>query len=131
MGLIAVEIERDGVRFVNVKELNSKTSEVLHSTEDGRDVFVTFRGKPKFVIHCLGDDLEDYILANHPYYVEKAEQAWKEHLSGESVDIDTAIREAERAVAQVQGRAKQDRKKGRKASRAKRLAGSPAAAENT
>ena len=55
------------MKFVNVKELKNKTSSILHYAEKGDDVIVTLRGKPYAVLHHLSeDDIEDYILLNHP-----------------------------------------------------------------
>ena len=84
------------MKFVNVRELKNKTSAVLHQTENGEDVIVTSRGKPCAVIHHLSeDDIEDYILVNHLEFKKKLETAYQESVTGESVDLDTMIRETE------------------------------------
>ncbi len=55
------------MRFINVRELKNKTSQVLRSTDRGEDVIVTCRGKPRAVIHHLSEDeMEEYILLNYP-----------------------------------------------------------------
>lgn len=90
------------MRFVNVRQLKDQLSEVLHSTETGEDVIVTFRGKPSFVVHHLAEEaLEDYILGNHPDFVAKAEEAWNECLQGKvGEDIDTLIAKAQKKLQQ-------------------------------
>ena len=90
------------MKFVNVRELKNKTSAVLHYTEGNGDVIVTMRGKPCVVIHHLsGDDIEDYILLNHPEFKKKLKKAYQEYVAGETVDIDELIKKAEEDVGRV------------------------------
>ncbi|MEA3328450.1 MAG: type II toxin-antitoxin system prevent-host-death family antitoxin [Candidatus Omnitrophota bacterium] len=90
------------MKFVNVRELKNKTSAVLHYTENNGDVIVTLRGKPCVVIHHIsGDELEDYILLNHPEFKKKLKKAYQEYLSGETVDIDKLIEKAEKDVGRI------------------------------
>lgn len=87
------------MKFVNVRELKNKTSAVLHYTENGEDIIVTSRGKPCAVIHHLSeDDIEDYILLNHPEFKKKLKMAYQEYTAGKTVDIDKLIKKAERDV---------------------------------
>ena len=90
------------MKFVNVRELKNKTSSVLHYTEEGEDVIVTSRGKPHVVIHHLSeDDIEDYILLNHPEFKKKLKKAYEEYIAGETVDIDKLIEKAEKDVGRI------------------------------
>jgi antitoxin (DNA-binding transcriptional repressor) of toxin-antitoxin stability system len=83
------------MKFVNVRELKNKTSAVLHYAEESGDVIVTSRGKPCAVIHYLsGDDLEDYILVNHPDYQKRLKQSYQEYVNGETLSVDTLIEKA-------------------------------------
>jgi len=90
------------MKFVNVRELKNKTSSILHYTEGNGDVIVTMRGKPCVVIHHLSeDDIEDYILLNHPEFKKKLENAYKEYRTGKTADIDKLIKKAERNLGRV------------------------------
>lgn len=90
------------MKFVNVRELKNKTSAVLRYTESGGDVIVTSRGKPCVVIHHLSEDeLEDYILLNHPEFKKKLKSAYQEYLVGETVDIDKLIKKTEEDVGRI------------------------------
>ena len=90
------------MKFVNVRELKNKTSSVLRYTEEGEDVIVTSRGKPHVVIHHLSeDDIEDYILLNHPEFKKKLKKAYEEYLAGETVDIDKLIEKAEKDIGRI------------------------------
>ena len=90
------------MKFVNVRELKNKTSAVLHFTENGEDVIVTLRGKPCALIrHFSEDDIEDYILVNHPEFKKKLRMAYEEYLTGKTVDIDKLIKKAEEDLGRV------------------------------
>ena len=90
------------MKFVNVRELKNKTSSTLHYAENGGDVIVTLRGKPYAVIHHLAEDeIEDYILLNHPEFKKKLKNAYKEYLDGETVDIDKLIKKTERDLGRI------------------------------
>ena len=90
------------MKFVNVRELKNKTSSVLHYTENGNDVVVTSRGKPCAVIHHLSEDeIEDYILLNHPKFKKKLQKAYQEYLAGETVDIDKLIEKTEKDLGRI------------------------------
>lgn len=90
------------MKFVNVRELKNKTSSVLHYTEKGDDVIVTSRGKPCAVIRRLSeDDIEDYILLNHPEFKKKLKEAYQQYLAGETVDIDMLIKKAEKDIGRI------------------------------
>lgn len=90
------------MRFANVRELKNKTSALLHFTENGEDVIITSRGKPCAVLHHLSeDDIEDYVLLNHPDFKKKLKKAYQEYLAGKTVDIDKLIRKAEEDLGRV------------------------------
>ncbi len=90
------------MKFVNVRELKNKTSAVLDYTKNGEDVIVTSRGKPRVIIHHLSEDeLEDYILLNHPEFKKKLKKAYQEYLAGKTVDIDKLIKKAERDLGRI------------------------------
>jgi len=90
------------MKFVNVRELKNKTSAVLHYTENGKDVIVTSRGKPCAVIHHLSEDeIEDYILLNHPQFKKRLKKSLEEYASGEIVGIDKLIHQAEKDLGRI------------------------------
>jgi PHD/YefM family antitoxin component YafN of YafNO toxin-antitoxin module len=84
------------MKFVNVRELKNKTSAVLRYTEKKGDVIVTSRGTPRVVIHYLkADEIEDYILLNHPEFKQKLKTGYRQIKKGETIDMDSLIKEAE------------------------------------
>lgn len=90
------------MKFVNVRELKNKTSAVLHYAHNGKDVIVTSHGKPYAVIHHLGEDeIEDYILMNHPALKKKFEKSLAEYASGKTVSLGKLLRKAERDLGKV------------------------------
>ena len=90
------------MKFVNVRELKNNTSAILHSTENGEDIVVTLRGKPCVVIHhILEDELEEYILLNHPVFKKKLKRAYKEYLSGKTVGLDRLIKKAKKDIGKI------------------------------
>lgn len=74
--------------FTNIKELKAKTSEILRKVKAGEEIVITFRGKPMALLRSfMEDELEEYIL-NHPKFLSKIEEAYKEgkEKGGESLD---------------------------------------------
>jgi prevent-host-death family protein len=69
------------LRFVSVRELKEKGSDLLRRAEQGEEVVVTRHGKPAAVLLGFSEEqMEDYILANHPGLRRRLEQAWEEYL---------------------------------------------------
>lgn len=90
------------MKFINVRELKNRTSAVLHDTEGGEAIIVTSRGKPCAVIrHISEDDIEDYILLNHPEFKKKLKKAYREYIKGKTVDIDDLIKKAEKDLGRI------------------------------
>lgn len=90
------------MKFVNVRELKNRTSAVLHETENGEAIIVTSRGKPCAVIRRISeDDIEDYILLNHPEFKKKLKKAYREYASGKTVDIDKLIKRVEKDLGRI------------------------------
>ena len=88
--------------FVNTRELRLKTSEVLKKTDKGEQVLITYRGKPRAVLQRITeDDLEDYILMNHPRFSAKIKQAYKESLSGETTTLNELMTKTKEKLADV------------------------------
>jgi prevent-host-death family protein len=64
---------------VGVRELKNRASEILRAVrEEGAEYIITYQGRPSAVLLPIDideEDLEDYILAHHPHFVELREQA--------------------------------------------------------
>lgn len=76
------------MKFVNVRELKNKTSEVLRMAQD-RDVIVLSRSKPIAIIrHFDEDELEDYVLMNHPDFLAQMEKSYQDAKAGKTTNID-------------------------------------------
>ena len=81
------------MKFVNVRFLNvkNKTSEVLRMAQE-QDVIVISRSKPIAIIrHFNEDELEDYVLMNHPEFLAQMEEAYQDAKAGKTTDIDTYL----------------------------------------
>ena len=72
---------------VGIRELKNRTSAILRQVREERAEYViTHQGRPVAVILPVDDeDLEDYVLAHHPHFVELREQAREAIRRGESV----------------------------------------------
>lgn len=73
--------------FVGVRELKTKTSEILRTLrEEKREYIVTYKGKPcGMLIPLSEEEVEDYILAHHPRYVKMRKIAREEIKKGQIV----------------------------------------------
>ncbi|MDQ1318534.1 MAG: hypothetical protein QG641_1422 [Candidatus Poribacteria bacterium] len=79
------------MKFVNVQELKNKTSEIIKMSQEN-DIIVISRSKPVAIIrHFNEDELEDYVLMNHPDFLAQMEKAFQEMEAGKTTDIDEYI----------------------------------------
>lgn len=84
------------MKFVNVRELKNKTSEMLALVGERVDLVVTKRGKPvALVTHFSEDEIEDYVMTHHPEIQKRLEHAYNEYLKSGGKDIDQLIHETE------------------------------------
>lgn len=62
---------------VGVRELKNRTSEILRAVrEEGAEYIITYQGRPAAVLLPIDEEeLEDYVLAHHPHFVELRERA--------------------------------------------------------
>jgi len=90
-------------KFVSVRELHNRTSEIVRLVESGKhEVIITVRGKPKALLKRLTEEeLEDYILTHHPEFQKLLEEACQEAQKGQLVPLEelTARTEEELAVS--------------------------------
>ena len=79
------------MKFINVSELRQNTSEVLKLAQKN-DVIVVSRSKPIAIIrHFNEDELEDYVLMNHPDFLSQMEKAYQDIQAGKMTDLDDFI----------------------------------------
>ena len=63
------------MKFTNVRELKSKTSEMLRTVERGNTVLVTTHGRPTaMLVPVTEEDIEDALLAYSPRLRKKIEE---------------------------------------------------------
>ena len=71
------------MKFTNVRELKSKTSEWLRIVEQGNTVLVTTHGRPTaMLVPVTEDDIEDALLAYSPKLRKKIEDGLKDIRAG-------------------------------------------------
>ena len=76
------------VKFTNVRELKSKTSEMLRTVERGNTVLVTTHGRPTaMLVPVTEDDIEDALLAYSPRLRKKIEEGLKDIRAGRTMPL--------------------------------------------
>jgi len=71
------------VRFASVADFRVNASKVFNALHRGEKVVVTKAGKPIAVLQGISDeDLEDFILANHPAYRSRYKKGRRDHAAG-------------------------------------------------
>jgi prevent-host-death family protein len=74
------------MKFTNVRELKSKTSEMLRTVERGNTVLVTTHGRPTaMLVPVTEDDIEDALLAYSPRLRKKIEAGLKDVRAGRTM----------------------------------------------
>lgn len=80
---------------VGVRELKNNTSEIIRAVrEKGAEYVVTVQGRPAAMIVPLAmdkEEWEDYVLANHPYFVERRQKAREAMTRGQLVTLEEAF----------------------------------------
>lgn len=88
------------MKFANMKELKENTSAILALTDKGEDIVVTYRGKPRAMLHRLAEeDLEDYIIANSPKIKQILETAEKDFQQGKFKTLEEYTQERKLDIA--------------------------------
>ena len=69
---------------VGVRELKTRATDIIKQVrEKGREFIITYRGTPVgLLIPISEDDLEDYLLARHPFFAGLRSQARTEVENG-------------------------------------------------
>jgi len=75
---------------VGIRELKNRASEIIRKVgEEQAPYIITLRGKPSAMIIPLEEDeVEDYIIAHHPYFVMLRDKARKEICQKETAGED-------------------------------------------
>lgn len=75
---------------VGIKELKDRASEIIRKVrEDQAPYIITLRGKPSAMIIPLDEnEVDDYIVAHHPYFVMLRDKARKEIYEGDTEGED-------------------------------------------
>ena len=74
------------MKFTNVRELKSKTSEMLRTVERGNTVLVTTHGRPTaMLVPVTEDDIEDALLAYSPHLRKKIEEGLQDIRAGRTM----------------------------------------------
>ena len=74
------------MKFTNVRELKSKTSEMLRTVERGNTVLVTTHGRPTaMLVPVTEDDIEDALLAYSPRLRKKIEEGLQDIQAGRTM----------------------------------------------
>lgn len=88
--------------FVNTRELRLNTAKVLDKTDKGERVLITYKGKPRAVLQGITeDDLEDYILLNHPKFKKQIREAYKKALEGKGIELNELIAKTKKEIGEV------------------------------
>ena len=78
------------MKFTNVRELKTKTSEVLRTVEQGNTVLVTTHGRPTaMLVPVTEDDIEDVLLAYSPKLRKKISEGLKDIRAGRTMLLST------------------------------------------
>lgn len=76
------------MKFTNVRELKSKTSEMLRTVERGNTVLVTTHGRPTaMLVPVTEDDIEDALLAYSPTLRKKIEEGLRDIRAGKTMAL--------------------------------------------
>jgi len=88
--------------FASTREISKSTKAVFEKVDNGEHVLVVHYGKPRAIIQRItGDDLEDYVLLNHPEFRHKLTQALKQSLQGKVTSLDEIIAETNVKLAKA------------------------------
>lgn len=82
------------MEIVGIRDLSRRTRELVEEAErTGQPILVTRRGRPAVVLYAVSeDDLEDFVLANAPEFVQSLAEADRDLARGTAADWES-IRE--------------------------------------
>ncbi|MHB0867727.1 MAG: type II toxin-antitoxin system Phd/YefM family antitoxin [Thermoleophilia bacterium] len=75
---------------IGIRDLKNRASEIVRKVrEEQIPYIITLRGKPSAMIIPLEEnEVEDYIIAHHPYFVMLRDKSRKEIYEGDSESED-------------------------------------------
>lgn len=80
------------MKTATVRELKARLSQYLKDAEQ-QDVIVTSHGRPCAVLHGLvGEELEDYLIANSPTIRKKVEKSYEDYLKEGGISLDDVMK---------------------------------------
>lgn len=82
---------------VGIRELKSKTSEIIQRSLKGEIFLVTRRGKPVSVVLPLDADVEDLILSEAPRFIRLRERGREEYRRGKTIPLAAVKEELKQA----------------------------------
>ncbi|PKM99140.1 MAG: hypothetical protein CVU78_07825 [Elusimicrobia bacterium HGW-Elusimicrobia-2] len=72
------------IKYANMRDLKVRTPDIIAFTEQGSDVIITFRGKPKAILSRIDEDtLEEYILTHSPKFQKMLDEIDKDIEKGQ------------------------------------------------
>lgn len=88
------------MKFANVRELKTKTSELLRTVERGNTILVTTHGRPTaMLVPVTEDDIEDALLAYSPKLRKKIEEGLKDVRAGRTMALsDYSVKRSRKKV---------------------------------
>jgi len=93
------------MKFATVRELKSRTSEMLRLAAQGKRILVTSHGKPVAMIQGMSEDeLEDFVLSYHPGLRKSIEAADREYHEKGGIPLREFIEKQEARRARERGR---------------------------
>jgi prevent-host-death family protein len=88
------------MRFVNVRELKAKSSELLRLAARGEMVVIASRGKPTAVLRAISEEeLEDYILENSPRVKRMVAEGDRDRRAGRVTSLERYIARLKKQIA--------------------------------
>ncbi len=80
------------MRFVSVRELKAKPSELLRLAGQGELVVIASRGKPTAVLRAISEEeLEDYVLENSPHVKRMVAAGDRDRRAGRVTSLERYI----------------------------------------
>lgn len=93
------------MKFVTVRDLKNKTSEMLRAAANGKGVLITSHGRPVAMLQGFKEeDLEDWVFSHHPALRKSIEDAWREYQRKGGIPLAQVERELRRRLSQKMGK---------------------------
>jgi prevent-host-death family protein len=88
------------MRFVSVRELKARPSELLRLAAQGEMVVIASRGKPAAVLRAISEEeLEDYVLENSARIKRMVAEGDRDRRTGRVTSLERYIARLKRQIA--------------------------------